>query len=197
MQTEEHSVKNTINRFRSFRYALILEGIVTGAIAGAVVVFFRYLLTYADELLQSVLAFGKNHIWAIPVWFVFLTVSAMIVAGLLKWESFISGSGIPQVEGEMIGELDPCWWKILIAKLVGGLLSIGSGLSLGREGPSIQLGAMAAKGFSRLTKRARTEEKLLITCGAIEGLSAAFNAHIAVVLFSLEENHKNLSPEVL
>lgn len=197
MQTEEHSIKNTIHRFRSFRYALILEGIVTGAVSGAVVVFFRYLLTYADEMLKWVLAFGKNHVWAIPIWFAFLAAAAITVAGLLKWESFISGSGIPQVEGEMMGELDPCWWKILIAKLGGGLLSIGSGLSLGREGPSIQLGAMAAKGFSRLTKRARTEEKLLITCGASAGLSAAFNAPIAGVLFSLEEIHKHFSPEVL
>lgn len=197
MQTEEHSIKNTIHRFHSFRYALIFEGIVTGAISGAVVVFFRYLLTYADEMLQSILTYGKNHIWVIPVCFAFLAVAAIMVAGLLKWESLISGSGIPQVEGEMIGELDPCWWKVLLAKLVGGLLSIGSGLSLGREGPSIQLGAMAAKGFSRITKRARTEEKLLITCGASAGLSAAFNAPIAGVLFSLEEIHKHFSPEIL
>ncbi|MEY8355751.1 chloride channel protein [Lachnospiraceae bacterium 54-53] len=76
-------------------------------------------------------------------------------------------------------------------------LSIGCGLSLGREGPSIQLGAMAAKGFSRLKKAAKTEERLLITCGASAGLSAAFHAPIAGVLFSLEEIHKHFSPEVL
>lgn len=197
MQAEEHSVKNTMNRFRSFRYALILEGIVVGAVSGVVVVFFRYLLSYAEELLRSLLAYGKTHTSLIPFWFVFLVVSAIIVAKLLTWESFISGSGIPQVEGEMIGAIDPCWWRVLSAKLIGGLLSIGCGLSLGREGPSIQLGAMTAKGFSRLTKRVKTEERLLITCGASAGLSAAFNAPIAGVLFSLEEIHKNFSPEVL
>lgn len=197
MQTECHTVKNTINRYRSFRYALILEGISVGAISGVIVVLFRYLLTYAEKLLNTVLNYGKDHIWVIPVWFVFLTAAAFVVAMLLKWESFISGSGIPQVEGEMMGELDPCWWRVLIAKMGGGLLSIGCGLSLGREGPSIQLGAMAAKGLSRLTKRARTEEKLLITCGASAGLSAAFNAPIAGVLFSLEEVHKHFSPELL
>ena len=197
METEGHTVKKTINRYRSFRYALILEGIVIGAISGAVVVLFRYLLSYADKILNSVLDYGKDHIWFIPVWFIFLAAAAFAVALLLKWEAFISGSGIPQVEGEMIGELDPCWWKVLAAKLGGGLLSLGCGLSLGREGPSIQLGSMAAKGFSRLTKRAKTEEKLLITCGASAGLSAAFNAPIGGVLFSLEEVHKHFSPEVL
>ncbi len=97
----------------------------------------------------------------------------------------------------MIGVLDPCWWKTLAAKLAGGLVSLGFGLSLGREGPSIQLGAMTAKGISRISKRSKTEEKLLITCGASAGLSAAFNAPIAGVLFSLEEIHKHFSPEIL
>lgn len=144
METEGHTVKKTINRYRSFRYALILEGIVIGAISGAVVVLFRYLLSYADKILNSVLDYGKDHIWFIPVWFIFLAAAAFAVALLLKWEAFISGSGIPQVEGEMIGELDPCWWKVLAAKLGGGLLSLGCGLSLGREGPSIQLGSMSS-----------------------------------------------------
>lgn len=197
MQSDDHSVKNTIHRFRSFRYELILEGILVGAVSGGVVVLFRYLLIYADKLLQFLLAYGKAHTFMIPFWFAFLFLSAFVVARLLKWESFISGSGIPQVEGEMIGALDPCWWKVLIAKLTGGLLAIGCGLSLGREGPSIQLGAMSAKGVSRMIRRGKTEEKLLITCGASAGLSAAFNAPIAGVLFSLEEVHKHFSPEIL
>lgn len=197
MQTGWHTVKNTINRYRSFRYELILEGIMIGAISGSIVVFFRYLLSHADELLHVTLNYAKQNTWAIFVGFLILLLAALGVTLLLKWESLISGSGIPQVEGEMIGEIDPCWWKALIAKLAGGLLSLGCGLSLGREGPSIQLGAMAAKGFSRLTGKAKTEEKLLITCGASSGLSAAFNAPIAGVLFSLEEVHKHFSPEIL
>ena len=193
----ENTVTNTINRYRSFRYALILEGVAVGAISGVVVVAFRYLLGYAEILLNSVLNYGRTHTWFVPVWFVVLAVAAIIVAMLLKWDSLISGSGIPQVEGEIMGEIDECWWRVLLAKLAGGLIGLGCGLSLGREGPSIQLGAMAAKGFSRITKRVKTEEKLLMTCGASAGLSAAFNAPIAGVLFSLEEIHKHFSPEIL
>lgn len=197
MHPEQHTVTHTINRYRSFRYELILEGVAVGAIAGAVVVAFRYLIGYADTLLNTILDYGKANTWFIPVWFLILAAAAFAVAGLLKWDSLISGSGIPQVEGEIIGEIDECWWRVLIAKLGGGILSLGCGLSLGREGPSIQLGAMAAKGFSRLTRRVKTEEKLLITCGASAGLSAAFNAPIAGILFSLEEVHKHFSPELL
>ena len=61
----------------------------------------------------------------------------------------ISGSGIPQLEGEMVGKLEQKWWKVLPAKFVGGFLCLLGGLALGREGPSIQLGAMVGKGISR------------------------------------------------
>ncbi len=197
MQPEEHTVTHTINRYRSFRYELILEGVVVGALAGAVVVAFRYLIGSADILLNMILDYGKSHTWFVPVWILILAVAACVVSLLLKWDSLISGSGIPQIEGEIIGEIDEKWWRVLLAKLGGGIISLGCGLSLGREGPSIQLGAMTAKGFSRAAKRVKTEEKLLITCGASAGLSAAFNAPIAGILFSLEEVHKHFSPELL
>jgi H+/Cl- antiporter ClcA len=61
-------------------------------------------------------------------------------------------------------------------EIFGGILSIGSGLSLGREGPSVQLGAAVGQGFSRVFKRVKIEEKYLITSGASAGLAAAFIA---------------------
>jgi H+/Cl- antiporter ClcA len=97
----------------------------------------------------------------------------------------------------MIGQLDQTWWKVLPAKFVGGFLCLFGGMSLGREGPSIQLGAMTGKGISRLLDRGKTEERFLLTCGASAGLSAAFHAPLAGVMFSLEEVHKNFSVSVL
>ena len=76
-------------------------------------------------------------------------------------------------------------------------LCLLSGLSLGREGPSIQLGAMSGKGLSKLLSLSKTDEKYMLTCGASAGLAAAFNAPLAGVLFSLEEIHKNFSVSVL
>ena len=99
--------------------------------------------------------------------------------------AMISGSGIPQLEGEMIGKLNQRWYRVLPAKFLGGFLSLFAGLSLGREGPSIQLGAMTGKGISKMLDRGKTEEKFLLTCGASAGLSAAFHAPLAGVMFSL------------
>lgn len=76
------------------------------------------------------------------------------------------GSGIPQVEGELLGRLEQNWRQIIATKFAGGVCAIGAGLSLGGEGLGIQLGAMVDKGFSRLTKKLKTEEKMLMTCGA-------------------------------
>ncbi|MDG9688473.1 chloride channel protein, partial [Streptomyces sp. DH18] len=116
---------------------------------------------------------------------------------MVKNEPMISGSGIPQVEGVLLRELDMTWWKVILGKFFGGVLSIGSGLSLGREGPSVQLGAAIGQGFSKVFRRIKIEEKYLITSGASAGLAAAFNAPLAGAMFALEEVHKNFSPLIL
>ena len=197
MKREASSTYHTLKIFSSIKYRLILEGIAVGVLAGLVSVLYRIVLEGAQEGLHLALAFGKAHPWAIPVWFAVLAALAYLVYLLVKAEPMIGGSGIPQVEGEVHGQIKQCWWRVLLCKFAGGALSLFAGLSLGREGPSIQLGAMAGKGFSRLTGRGRTEENFLITCGASAGLAAAFNAPFAGVLFSLEELHKNFSLEVL
>lgn len=109
----------------------------------------------------------------------------------------ISGSGIPQVEGEVTGKLTQNWKRVLPAKFFGGFLCLLGGLSLGREGPSIQLGAMAGKGVSQILDRGKTEERYLMTCGASAGLAAAFHAPLAGVIFAVEEIHKGFSVSIL
>ena len=74
------------------------------------------------------------------------------------------------------------WWDTLWKKYILGVLAIGSGLMLGREGPSIQLGAMGGKGVAHHLKVSPVEERSLIASGAAAGLAAAFNAPIAGLL---------------
>ena len=80
---------------------------------------------------------------------------------------------------------------------MGGVISLGAGLSVGKEGPSVQMGASVGKGFSRVFKFSKVEEKFLITAGAAGGLSSAFNAPLSGAIFTLEEVHRNFSPLVL
>lgn len=192
-----HDTSSTIKRAERFQIILIGEGLLVGSVAGLVVILYRMALEYAGEALQFVLNFIKGKPMLIIGWFLVLMLLAWIVGRLVTYEPMISGSGIPQLEGEMVGKLDQTWWKVLGAKFLGGFLCLLGGLALGREGPSIQLGAMAGKGVSKKLDRGKTEEKFLLTCGASAGLAAAFHAPLAGVMFSLEEVHKNFSVSVL
>ena len=158
---------------------------------------FRLMLTGADALRGRLVEYaGSGAGPAVIVGSILLAVTAVITL-LLVIEPDIAGSGIPQVEGELRGQKDMCWWKVIAGKMAGCAFAIGGGLALGREGPSIQIGAMVGKGFARARRTTLTEERLLLTCGAGAGLSAAFGAPLAGAIFSLEELHRNFSAEVL
>lgn len=176
---------------------LILEALVIGTMAGLISVFYRFLLHHIEHFLEWLPGTVRAYPLAIPVMFIGLAVLALIVGRIREWESFCGGSGIPQVEAEIKGYINQNPIRILIAKIVGGALSVFGGLSVGREGPSIQMGAMSGKLFSRLIKRNKTTEKFLMTCGASAGLAGAFNAPVAGVLFSLEEVHRHFSRKLL
>jgi H+/Cl- antiporter ClcA len=181
-----------------FRFKLFLEGILIGFIAGFVIVFYRLLLEKADLFREIVYTNLKSHSWwFILLWFLILIVTGYLVGYMTKKEPMISGSGIPQVKGQLSSQLTVNWARVIVGKFIGGVLAIGAGLSLGREGPSVQLGAAVGHGIGRSLGRLKIENKYLITSGASAGLAAAFNAPLAGVIFALEEMHKNFSPIVL
>ena len=184
-------------RARRIPVMLITEGLCVGLIGGFIVLLYRVALTFAGNWLIKILSYIKGNPFRCAVWFLILMALAWIVGRLVKWEPMISGSGIPQVEGEVSGRLSQNWKRVLPAKFAGGFLCMLGGLSLGREGPSIQLGAMAGQGISRALGRGKREEKFLMACGASAGLSAAFHAPLAGMMFAVEEIHKTFSIPIL
>lgn len=184
--------------WRNFRLKLFAQGIVVGLFAGTLVVLFRFILEQSDLWLQhlySVLRSGSP--WILLAWAIALVFIACLLGTIVQKQPLVSGSGIPQVKGVVSGHLEMNWVSTILWKFIGGILAIGAGLSLGREGPSIQLGAAAGQGVNRLFGGLKVEKRILITSGASAGLAAAFNAPLAGVIFALEELHKNFSPPVL
>lgn len=183
---------------RFFRLRLFGEGILVGIFSGAVISLFRFLLEKGEVIRPLVYTYlQSNGISAVFAW-----LAVTIGIGALLWrivcfEPMCTGSGIPQLKGVLLGKMKMRWWSVIIAKLVGGVLAIGMGLSLGREGPSVQLGSCAGQGVAVLRGMSRTEERFLIIAGAGAGLAAAFNAPLAGVIFCLEELTKTFSPFVL
>lgn len=195
----KNKTRISLERFKNLKnqYRLVAEGIGVGILTGLLVSLFRMALEQAEALRSAVLLVVSDGSLTI-ISSLCMLFAAYVVAWLaLRWTPLCGGSGIPQVKGELLGQMEQNWWQIIAAKFAGGVCAIGGGLSLGREGPSIQLGAMVGKGFSRLSGNLKTEEKLLMTCGAGAGLSGAFCAPLAGVVFALEELHKNFSTDVL
>ncbi|AQS11053.1 H(+)/Cl(-) exchange transporter ClcA [Clostridium saccharobutylicum] len=188
---------NTLFHWHSFKLKLVFEGISIGIATGLLIVLYRVALEKAGLLLNYIYSVISIKPILILPWIISLIIIGYIVGLMVKAEPMISGSGIPQVEGVLLRKLDMTWWKVITGKFLGGVLSIGSGLSLGREGPSVQLGSAIGQGFSKIFKRINVEEKYLITSGASAGLAAAFNAPLAGAMFALEEVHKNFSPLIL
>jgi chloride channel protein, CIC family len=109
-----------------------------------------------------------------------------------------SGSGIPHVKSVVLGDEQLRWRRVLPVKFFGGLASIGSGLALGREGPTIQIGGATGLMVSTWfrVKQGEGERKALICAGAGAGLAAAFNAPLAGLIFVLEELHGAFTPVI-
>lgn len=176
------------------RFKFILKGLVVGVIVGFVVSLFRFVIEIGLHYVLIAYHFIRNYpIYIIP-WTLLMILICLINAKLIKKDPDIMGSGIPQVEGQLAGEIEMNWWSVLWRKWVGGVLAIASGLFLGREGPSIQLGAAVGQGIAQKTHHRGSGRRVLIAGGAAAGLSAAFNAPIASSLFVLEEIYHNFSP---
>lgn len=185
------------NKKGSEQIKFVLEGVLIGLVAGISAIIYRFLLTKAEAFLFGTIKTINGNFLYMFFWGVFIILLSLIIGKLIKFEPMANGSGIPQVSGEMKGYLSQNPIKVLIAKIIGGTLCIVSGFSLGREGPSIQLGAMSAKLLARIQKKGKTKEKVYLSCGAGAGLAAAFNAPLAGAMFTMEEIHKNFDGRII
>jgi CIC family chloride channel protein len=118
-----------------------------------------------------------------------IMVGTSLISGLLlcRWAPEAAGSGIPQVKLAFWKDFGFIPWRILWIKFAAGVLAIGGGASLGREGPTVQLSAAAASNFSGFLGIAKTGRRRATAAGSAAGLAAAFNTPLAAIAFVLEE----------
>jgi CIC family chloride channel protein len=115
-------------------------------------------------------------------------VAAAVAAWMVRrFSPHASGSGIPHVEAVLHEQIPPAPFSLVPVKFLGGLLAIGSGLALGREGPTVQMGAGIAVFAARICRLSWADCRVLLAAGAGAGLATAFNAPIAGIIFVLEE----------
>lgn len=163
----------------------LIAGTAIGVLCGA----FRLALTLADDYRVRIAATMQDRPALGCVAMSLGAAAATWLAAYLVRRIVPSavGSGIPHVESVLHREEPPAPPILLPVKFVGGVLAIGAGLALGREGPSVQMGATLAHQIGRLFRRDWRDAEALLASGAGAGLAAAFNAPLAGSAFVLEE----------
>lgn len=144
---------------------------------------------------------GAGHF----IWVSLVTIvgSSLIVGWLLgSFAPAAAGSGIPQVKLNFWKEFGTAPRRISIVKFVAGVLCIGGGQSLGREGPTVQIGSNLGSTIAGWLGVSKQNRRAASAAGAAAGLAAAFNAPLASVAFVLEEiigdlNSRSLGPVLL
>ncbi len=189
MKSLEKTLKS-VSENPKYIFRLTIQGVMVGIFAGLMVCLYRFLLAGSEHVLRDYLSIINGNIIYIVLFFIALAIMGLLVDFLTKWEADSAGSGIPQIYAEVKGHMEANWAKVLISKIVSGVLTALGGLSLGPEGPSVQIGGMAGKGIAKLFKGSKTDELRLILVGSAVGITAAFNAPLAGVIFVFEEiNH--------
>ena len=139
------NLENVSNTQREEDLKLLFYGILVGIVAGGFSSFYRYIIHGIEGILGAIINYSRSHFYIYPIIFIVLIFISFLVTKIKKMSKFCGGSGIPQVEAEIKGYINPNPEKLLFAKIVGGGLTALSGFSVGREGPSIQIGAMSGK----------------------------------------------------
>jgi chloride channel protein, CIC family len=172
------------------RQLAVLEACLIGLVSGFAAVMLKQGTSWLGLLRFS----GSSQA---PAWIVLPMVGAIggWLSGWLiqRFAPDATGSGIPQVKmalADLPTQLDG---RMALIKLVSTLLSLGAGLSLGRQGPTVQIGAAIAAQLSQWFPTSPEHRRQLIAAGAAAGLAAGFNAPIAGVLFVVEELLQDVS----
>ena len=179
--------KKTISRFGSSDVLVgLLLAVGVGVIAGLGAVAFRWLIMAFQDLFFNtggqVLSFlGRYYIILIPA------IGGLLFGPLIYFFAReAKGHGVPEVMEAVALRGGRIRARVAIVKALASSLCIGSGGSVGREGPIVQIGASAGSTIGQWLKLPDETVKTLVACGAAGGISATFNAPVAGVFFALE-----------
>jgi CIC family chloride channel protein len=200
-QTEMEMVESEVQEYlfiRQQRRRLFPLAALVGLCAGIVAILFRGALSSMDTLRNSLITWAHQfpaYGWIFPI--LFSTGGALLSFTLMhRFAPETKGSGIPYLKAVLLRFQEINWQRILPVKFFGGIASIGSGLVMGREGPTVQMGGAIGAAIAQWLKVSPREKLTLIAAGAGAGLAAAFNAPLSGLVFVLEEVQRDFQPIV-
>jgi chloride channel protein, CIC family len=174
---------------------MFLLALVVGVGAGLGAVVFRYLVYFFTWLATGHSQFGEaghvgsSHLpWLGLGFFVIIPAIGGLLYGPLiyRWAREARGHGVPEVMIAVAENGGRIRWQVSVVKSLASALCIGSGGSVGREGPIVQIGSALASSLGQWIKMPENRLRILVACGAAGGISATFNAPITGVFFGVE-----------
>ena len=182
---------------------LLALALLVGAGAGLGAIVFRYLILWFTQIFSGHNDYSATagivhpffsgainpHVSWLGIGFVILApaVGGLIYGPLIdRFAREARGHGVPEVMlavAERGGRISPA---VAVVKSLASALCIGSGGSVGREGPIVQIGSALGSTLGQVVRLPESRLRLLVACGAAGGISATFNAPIAGVFFGLE-----------
>src|SRR6202453_420942 len=176
-----------LRRMPSERQRLLAVTILAGGLCGLTAVAFHLSIMGLEVLLINRANHAPGYSW---IWWTILcpTVGGMVAGvGLTYFAPAAAGSGIPQVKVAYALRSGYVTVRETIGKFVLCAVQIGSGASLGLEGPTVQICAGVSSMLARLARLSPKNTRRMASVGMAAGIAAAFNAPIAAVTFTLEE----------
>jgi len=177
---------------RSHTVGPVMLAVSVGLLAATWAIVFRWLIALAQwaffdragDLAGSfpfAPPFDRLHLLLAPA------LGMLIVVFIVQtWAPEAKGHGVPEVQHAVRHQRGRMRARVVLVKAVASAISIGSGGSLGREGPIVQVGASLGSSIGQFLGLGPEQLKLLVACGAAGGIAATFNAPIGGVLFALE-----------
>jgi chloride channel protein, CIC family len=191
---------------RGSRGGLLAVAVVVGAGSGLGAVAFRYLIYFFTWLATGHVQFGQQgrvpstHLaWLGLAFFVVIPVIGGLIYGPLiyRYAREARGHGVPEVMIAVAAEGGRIRPQVSVVKALASALCIGTGGSVGREGPIVQIGSALASSLGQWVRMPENRLRILVACGAAGGIAATFNAPITGVFFGVEIILRELSVEAV
>ena len=202
MSTDSHSesgfrwlVQSAGAALRTSSLGLVIMAVIVGVGAGFGAVAFRWLILSFTWLATGYRQFGQQgripslHFPDLGIWFLLVIP---IIGGILygpliqRFAPEARGHGVPEVMlavAENGGRIRP---QVTVVKALASAICIGTGGSVGREGPIVQIGSALASTLGQWVRMSETRLRIIVACGAAGGIAATFNAPLTGVFFGFE-----------
>ncbi|MBW2124014.1 MAG: chloride channel protein, partial [Deltaproteobacteria bacterium] len=186
----QHFLADQLYRLRMTEHTfMVLVAVLIGIFGGFGAIFFRLAIRLFQGVFFGSWSYALDYVLQLP-WYVklFAPAAGGLIIGpiVIYFASEAKGHGVPEVMESIVlrgGAIRP---RVMIAKITASAVCIGSGGSVGREGPIVQIGSAIGSAFGQALKVTGSRLRTLVACGTAAGIAATFNAPIAGALFAME-----------